>query len=93
MIARLVTIQIPPDRLDGGLAQSRPVVAEVLKMDGCKGHYLLADCKAGKVVSLTLWESEDKLRASEAVLNQRAEREETKAGATADTREVFEVID
>jgi heme-degrading monooxygenase HmoA len=73
MIARLVTTQVPPDRLAGGLAQGRDAVAEVLKMDGCTGHYLLADRKTGKVVSLSLWESEDKLRASEAALNRKAE--------------------
>ena len=94
MIARLTIGQGAPDRLETALAQARDVKATVLGMDGCKAFHLLVDRKSGKMAALSLWESEDKLRASEAAINQRRDQAVQAAGATAPaTSEVIEVID
>ncbi len=94
MIARVTTGQVPPDRLETALAQARDLKAAVLGMDGCKAFHLMVDRKSGKMAALSLWESEDKLRASEAAINQRRDQIVQAAGATTPaTSEVFEVID
>ena len=94
MIARLTTGQVPPDRLETALAQVRDQLATVLGMDGCKASHLLCDRKSGKIVGLSLWESEDKLRASEAAMNQlRDQVVQTARATTPASSEVFEVID
>ena len=58
------------------------------------GMYLLIDRKSGKGVSLTLWESEEKLRAAETALNQQRDQVVQTGGSGAPaSSEVFEVIE
>ena len=94
MIARLTTAQVPPDLLEAALAQVRDLLAAVRGMEGCKAYHFLCDRKSGKIVGLSLWESEDKLRASEAAMNQlRDQVVQTARATTPASSEVFEVID
>ena len=60
---------------------------------GGKGALLLADRQAGKVIAITLWESEDaSMRASEEKANElRAQAARTGGAAEAPTVERYEV--
>ena len=94
MFGRLTSVQFAPDRLEAGLAQARELKAAMLQMDGCKEMYLLVDRKTGKGVALSLWESEEKLRAAETTVNQRRDQAAQAGGATAPAiSEVFEVLE
>ena len=66
MFARVSTYQGDPDKLDEG---TRYAVDQVLprarQMAGWKGIYVLVDRESGKQLSVTLWESEQDMRASE----------------------------
>lgn len=70
MFARVSTYQGDPDKLDEG---TRYAVDQVLprarQMAGWKGIYVLVDRESGKQLSVTLWESEQDMRASEEAAN------------------------
>jgi heme-degrading monooxygenase HmoA len=70
MFARVSTFQGPPDHTAEGLRVAREQVLPAAKlMDGFKGIYLLYDQESGKSLSLTLWETEADMRASEEAAN------------------------
>lgn len=64
MHARVSTYQADdpdPDRLIEGFES---VSAELEQMDGFSHAYFMVDRESGKALSVTIWESEDALRAS-----------------------------
>lgn len=66
MFARVSTYQGPPDRIGEAIRIGREqVMPAAAKLAGYRGAYLLVDRKSGKSISVTLWESETDLRASE----------------------------
>ncbi len=83
MYARISTLEGSPDQIDEGLRYVRENVLPQLKQqDGFKGMAALADRQTGKTLSVTFWESEQALRASEEAAN--SLREES-AEAMSDT--------
>ena len=70
MIARISTLQAPPQGLEAGIASvGDQVFPAVQHMAGFKGIVAFADRSSGKLMAITLWESEDDLRASEEAAN------------------------
>ncbi len=66
MYARVNTFQGPPDRIDESIRTVREQVLPQLQgQDGFKGLIGMVERQAGKVIGVTLWESEEALRASE----------------------------
>ncbi|MCX5192527.1 YdhR family protein [Streptomyces sp. NBC_00249] len=66
MFARLSTYQGSPVPDGGDLtAPSEAIVKQVEDVPGFLGAYYLVDRVSGKAVSLTLWEDERSMRASE----------------------------
>ena len=66
MFARVSTFQGPPDQTAEGIRVAREQILPAAKlMDGFKGIYLLYDRESGKSLSMTLWETEADMRASE----------------------------
>ena len=64
--ARVSTLQGPAEQVDEGIRYVRDtVMPRAAQLDGYKGAYLLIDRQSGESVSVTLWESEEALRASE----------------------------
>jgi heme-degrading monooxygenase HmoA len=92
MFARVSTFQGPPDQTAEGIRIAREQILPAAKlMDGFKGIYLLFDRESGKSLSVTLWETEDDMRASEEAANRvRAESAET-SGETVVSVERYEV--
>jgi heme-degrading monooxygenase HmoA len=66
MFARVSTFQGPPDKTAEGIRLAREQILPAAKlMDGFKGIYLLFDRESGKSLSVTLWETEADMQASE----------------------------
>ncbi|HWO69829.1 MAG TPA: antibiotic biosynthesis monooxygenase [Actinomycetota bacterium] len=66
MYARVSTFLGPPGDLDRGVKEAQEeVVPKLRELQGCKGIYLLVDRASGRHVAITLWESEEALRATE----------------------------
>ena len=65
VFARVNSAQIEPDQLSGLVKFSGEQLPAAQEAPGFKGFYLLAD-RSGKVVSISLWESDDDLRQFEA---------------------------
>ncbi len=70
MFARVSTYQGPPDQIDDGVRYAQEnIVPRVHEIDGFEGVYFLVDRQSGKALSITLWESEEAMRASEEEAN------------------------
>ncbi len=70
MFARVSTYEGSPDHTAEGLRVAREQILPAAKlMDGFKGIYLLHDRESGKSLSLTLWETEADMHASEEAAN------------------------
>ena len=71
MHARVSTYQGSPDQIDEGVRYAREIIVpRAQEMDGFQGVYFLVDRQSGKGLSITLWESEEVMRASEEAANQ-----------------------
>jgi heme-degrading monooxygenase HmoA len=92
MFARVSTFQGPPHQTVEGIRVAREQILPAARLqDGFKGIYLLFDRESGKSVSITLWETEEDMKASEdAALRARTESAEA-AGETIVTVERYEV--
>lgn len=79
MFARVSTFQGPPDQTAEGIRVAREQILPAARlMDGFKGIYLLYDRESGKSLSITLWETEADMQASEEAASRvRAESAET----------------
>jgi heme-degrading monooxygenase HmoA len=70
VFARVSTFTGTSDEVDEAISQVREdVLPRVEQLDGYKGAYLLVDRQNGKSLSVTLWESEEAMRASEEAAN------------------------
>ena len=66
MIARVVTTDVSPDALDSVIRVADEQLPDARKQPGFTGFYLLADHEAGKLMTISLWESREKVHAVEA---------------------------
>ena len=75
MFARVSTFQGPVDQTAQGIRVAREQILPSARLqDGFKGIYILFDRESGESVALTLWHTEDDMRASEeAALRARTE--------------------
>jgi heme-degrading monooxygenase HmoA len=92
MFARVSTFQGPPDQTAEGIRVAREQILPAARLqEGFKGIYLLFDYESGRSLSITLWETEEDMRASEeAALRARTESAQA-AGETVVGVERYEV--
>jgi heme-degrading monooxygenase HmoA len=66
--ARVITTQMPPEQVEPGLRAMREqgIPDTVYNQPGFRGAYFLLNRAAGKVLNISLWETQDALRATEA---------------------------
>jgi heme-degrading monooxygenase HmoA len=70
VFARVSTFTGTSDEIDEAIRHVREnVVPRAEQLDGYKGAYFLADRQNGKSLAVTLWESEEAMRASEDAAN------------------------
>ncbi len=92
MFARVSTYQGSPQQIDEGLDHARQsILPRVQEVDGFEGVYYLVDRQSGKALSITLWESEEAMRASEEEANKLRGESAEAAGATVEGVERYEV--
>jgi hypothetical protein len=66
MHARVSTFESPADKLDEGeLVLRKEIVPTMREIAGCRGVISLVDRQSGKSLAITLWDTEDAMRASE----------------------------
>lgn len=83
MHARVSTLQGSTDQIDEGIDRIRETTVPVVKeIDGFKGILSLVDRQTGKGLTVTLWESEEALQASEEEANRLRREAAGNLGAT-----------
>jgi heme-degrading monooxygenase HmoA len=66
MFASVSSYQGPPEQIDQGVRYAQENIVPTLEdVEGFEGVFLLVDRQSGKVLTITLWESEEAMRASE----------------------------
>jgi heme-degrading monooxygenase HmoA len=92
MFARVSTYQGDPGQIDQGLAYDlENILPKVKQIDGFEGLYYLVDRESGKSLSITLWESEQTMRASEEEANRLRTESAQSASATVEDVQRYEV--
>ena len=96
MHARLSTFEGSPDQtpeqIDESLRQAREeLLPQAKQMDGFKGAIILVDRQSGNSRSITFWESEEAMRASEEAANRVREESAEAGGETIVGVERYEV--
>ena len=93
MFARISTFQGPPDQTAEGIRVAREQILPAARLqEGFLGIYLLYDRESGRSLSITFWETEDDMHASEeAALRARTESAEA-AGEVVVGVERYEVV-
>ena len=92
MWARVSRFVEPLNRLDDDIRESKDSVKELLdKSPGSEGVYYLFDRKSGRTMAITLWESEEAMRASEDVAARMREQSTSRLGGEIVSVEHYEV--
>ncbi len=66
MFARVSTFQGPPDQTSKGIRVAQEQILPAARLqDGFVGIYLLYDRESGRSLAITLWETEEDMKASE----------------------------
>ena len=70
MFARVTTLQASPDQVDAATRSTREeVLPAARQLEGFRGLITLTDRSTGKALAVTLWETEDAMKASEEAAN------------------------
>lgn len=93
MFARLTTIQGAPTKIDDAIrVVENDVIPGAKVLDGFKSGYWCADRKTGKMLTLTLFETEKDLQSSEAAASQLRKTSTEKLGFEVKNIERYEVV-
>ena len=92
MFARTARYEVPLDRVEDDIRQAVEMQDEVAAMPGNKGFYYFADRTTGKTMSLTLWETEETLKASDTKARDLRQRLTEPTGARIVSVEEFETV-
>jgi heme-degrading monooxygenase HmoA len=65
VFARVISTRVMPDNVERAIRVSREQIGDARIQHGFKGFYLLIDRDTGKVMTISLWESADDVRAVE----------------------------
>lgn len=92
MLARVSRAQGLPDQLENGIRVFEDTEATVRQFHGFRGGYVLADRTSGKMMTITLWETEADLRTSATAASELRQIGSRRAGAGGrETVEIYEV--
>jgi len=65
VIARVVTTDVPPSGMESAMSVVHEHLPQARQQPGLRGFYLLADREAGKLMTISLWDSRENLLAVE----------------------------
>ena len=91
MYARATTLRGSPEHVQDGIVHYEEGIASFREIAGNRGAFLLVDRSAGTGIGVTLWESEEAMRASRQradVLRQHSAQESSGEIASVDEYEV-----
>lgn len=92
MFARVSAFQGSPEQTAEGLRTAREQILPAARLqDGFEGIYLLFDKETGRSLSITLWETEEDMKASEEAANQVRKESARTAGDAIVSIERYEV--
>jgi heme-degrading monooxygenase HmoA len=66
VFARVISAQTTADRVDNAVQIAKQQLPGARSQQGYRGFYVLADRASGKLMTISLWDSRDDLRAVEA---------------------------
>jgi heme-degrading monooxygenase HmoA len=92
MLARVNSAHTAPDQLDGLISFSQDRFPDARAAAGFRGFYLLADRQSGKIVSISLWDSEDDLRQFESRGAELRAEATSEVGIAPTPVDVYEVV-
>jgi heme-degrading monooxygenase HmoA len=92
MFARTGRYEVPLDRIEDDIRQAADMEAEIAAVPGNRGFIYFADRATGHTMSLTLWEDEAALRASEIKAKDLRRRLTEPTGAKVVSVEEFETV-
>ena len=92
MFARVSTVTVPRDRAEDAARGFGSVLDTLRGIDGVREAFLLVDRSSGKGMTITLWEDENALRASEEAANALREQAARSAGGTIEQVDRYEVV-
>ncbi len=93
MFARVMSGDVTPDKVETFVGMIRDqVIPRAKGLDGFKGGYWLADRSSGKVLGVTLYESEETLKASAEQADKIREEASRGAGLPIPSFQEFEVV-
>jgi heme-degrading monooxygenase HmoA len=93
MFARVTMLESQPGQFDAVVMLYREtIVPFITAQDGCRGIHLMIDRQHGQVVTVSLWESEEALRASEEMAAQMRTQARI-AGTSPERVDRYEVVD
>jgi heme-degrading monooxygenase HmoA len=65
VFARVVRYAVDPERFDQAVEAFERAALEIGQLDGLRRVYVMTERDAGRIVTVTLWESREALEASE----------------------------
>lgn len=92
MIARINSAQTAPDKIDELVTFSQERFPDARDHPGFRGFYLLADRRNGKLVSISLWESEDAMQEFQTQGAQLRQAASAQVGIAPTPVETYEVV-
>jgi heme-degrading monooxygenase HmoA len=92
MLARVNSVQTAPDKIDDLVKFSQERFPDAREAPGFRGFYLLADRQSGKIVSISLWDSDDDLRGFETRGAQMRTEASSDVGIAPTPVELYEVV-
>jgi heme-degrading monooxygenase HmoA len=92
MFARINSVQTATDKLAGLIKWAGERLPDAREAPGFKGFYLLADRQSGKIVSISLWDSDDDLRQFEARGARLRKEASSEVGIAPTPIDVYEVV-
>ena len=92
MYARSTTVQAQPSAIDAGIARIRDeVMPAVQAIDGCVGISTMVDRGSGRCIITTAWETDEAMRASEAMARPLRDRAAQTLGGNVEKIEEWEI--
>jgi quinol monooxygenase YgiN len=65
VFARIVRYSVDPERCDEALKAFKAAAEKIGDIEGITGGYVMVDGESGRIVTVTLWEDQAKMEASE----------------------------
>jgi heme-degrading monooxygenase HmoA len=92
MFARVNSVQTATDKLAGLVKFVEGQLPAAHEAPGFRGFYLLADRQSGKLVSISLWDSDEDLRQFEARGDQARKEATSELGIAPTPVDLYEVV-